>query len=51
LGVPAGSIEHLDRVLGGFESYCTVTQSVSPAIPVSVEVFDSLGARLKPAAA
>lgn len=47
LGVPATAIEHLDRVLGGFESYCTVTQSVSPAIPVVVEVFDALGTRLK----
>ena len=47
LGVPAGTIEHLDRVLGSFESYCTVTQSVSPAIPVVVEVFDALGTRLK----
>ncbi len=46
LGVPAASIEHLDRVLGGFEAYCTVTQSVSAAIPVTVEVFDSLGTRL-----
>jgi hypothetical protein len=47
LGVPASTIEHLDRVLGSFESYCTVTQSVSPAIPVAVEVFDALGTRLK----
>jgi uncharacterized OsmC-like protein len=47
LGVPAGTIEHLDRVLGSFESYCTVTQSVSPAIPVVVEVFDAAGTRLK----
>lgn len=47
LGVPAATIEHLDRVLGGFEAYCTVTQSVSPAIPVTVEVYDGLGARLK----
>ena len=47
LGVPAGTIEHLDRVLGGFESYCTVTQSVSPAIPVAVEVFDATGTKLK----
>ncbi|MBL8349666.1 MAG: OsmC family protein [Burkholderiaceae bacterium] len=47
LGVPAATIERLDRVLGGFEAYCTVTQSVSPAIPVTVEVFDTLGARLK----
>jgi uncharacterized OsmC-like protein len=47
LGVPASAIEHLDRVLGGFEAYCTVTQSVSPAIPVVVEVFDAAGSRLK----
>ena len=47
LGVPAATVDHLDRVLGSFEGYCTVTQSVSPAIPVAVEVFDALGARLK----
>ena len=47
LGVPASAIEHLERVLGGFESHCTVTQSVSPAIPVTVEVFDAAGTRLK----
>lgn len=47
LGVPAASLGHLDRVLATFEAYCTVTQSVSPAIPVAVEVFDALGARLK----
>jgi uncharacterized OsmC-like protein len=47
LGVPASHIEHLDRVLGGFESYCTVTQSVSPAIPVAVQVFDAAGIQLK----
>lgn len=47
LGVPAGGLEHLERVLSTFEAYCTVTQSVSPAIPVAVEVYDALGARLK----
>jgi uncharacterized OsmC-like protein len=47
LGVPATTLEHLDRVLATFEGYCTVTQSVSPAIPVAVEVFDALGDRLK----
>ena len=47
LGVPAAQLEHLDRVLGSFEAYCTVTQSVSAAIPVEVQVFDSLGVRLK----
>lgn len=47
LGVPAASLEHLDRVLGQFESYCTVTQSVGQGIAVSVEVVDALGVRLK----
>ena len=47
LGVPAASLQHLDRVLGQFESYCTVTQSVGLAIPVSIEVVDALGVRLK----
>lgn len=47
LGVPATSLEHLDRVLATFEAYCTVTQSVNAAIPVTVEVFDALGNRLK----
>lgn len=47
LGVPAASLAHLDRVLGQFETYCTVTQSVSQGIAVHVEVLDALGVRLK----
>jgi len=47
LGVPAAALAHLDRVLGQFETYCTVTQSVGQGIPVSIEVVDALGARLK----
>ncbi len=47
LGVPAAQLEHLDRVLATFEAYCTVTQSVNAAIPVTLSVFDSLGAQLK----
>lgn len=47
LGVPAAQLEHLDRVLASFEAYCTVTQSVAAAIPVELQVYDSLGARLK----
>ena len=47
LGVPAAALEHLDRVLGQFETYCTVTQSVGQGIPVSIEVVDALGVRLK----
>lgn len=47
LGVPAASLQHLDRVLAGFEAYCTVTQSVAGAIPVAVSVVDSQGQVLK----
>lgn len=47
LGVPAASLEHLDRVLAGFEAYCTVTQSVAAAIPVTVQVRDANGTVLK----
>jgi uncharacterized OsmC-like protein len=47
LGVPADGLEHLDRVLAQFEAFCTVTQSVGQGIPVTVQVFDAHGARLK----
>jgi hypothetical protein len=48
LGVTAASLEHLDRVLEQFESFCTVTQSVGQGIAVVVEVFDIDQLRLKP---
>jgi uncharacterized OsmC-like protein len=47
LGVPADTLDHLDRVLGSFEDFCTVTGSVRSAIPVAVQVFDAHGAQLK----
>jgi len=47
LGVPASTLEHLDRALGQFEEFCTVAQSVRQGIDVDVEVYDSTGARLK----
>ncbi len=47
LGVPAASVGHLDRVLGQFEAFCTVTQSVGTGIPITVAVLDSTGQRLK----
>lgn len=47
LGVPAQGLPHVDRVLAQFEAFCTVTQSVAPAIPVELAVLDSTGAKLK----
>ena len=47
LGVPAEAVDHLERVLGSFEDYCTVTASVRTGIPVEVQVFDAHGAQLK----
>ncbi len=43
LGVPAGQLQHLDRVLSQFEAFCTVTQSVGQGIPVAVSVLDADG--------
>ncbi len=47
LGVPAQALEHLERVLTTFESYCTVTQSIAQGIAVRVQVIDAQGAVLK----
>lgn len=47
LGVPGASLDQLERVLDQFESFCTVTQSVGQGIPITIEVFDSLGVQLK----
>lgn len=47
LGVPAEALQHLERVLGSFEAYCTVTQSIAQGIPVRVSVLDAQGAVLK----
>ena len=46
LGVPAATLQHLDRALAQFEEFCTVTASVRAAVPVEIEVFDSTGAPL-----
>ena len=43
----AATLAQLDRVLGQFEAFCTVSQSVAQGIPLRVEVFDALGVRLK----
>jgi uncharacterized OsmC-like protein len=47
LGVAGSELPHLARMLDSFEDYCTVTQSIAPAIPVTLRVLDRNGAVLK----
>ena len=47
LGAPASGLAHLDRALAQFEEFCTVGQSVRQGIPLTIEVYDSEGVRLK----
>lgn len=47
LGVPAAQLAQLERVLGQFEGFCTVTQSVGRGIPIKVRVLDADGLLLK----
>jgi organic hydroperoxide reductase OsmC/OhrA len=49
LGVMASEVNMLERILGQFEEFCTVTQSIRSAIPVTVRVLDKSGAVLKDA--
>lgn len=46
LGTSAALIVQLDRILGQFEEFCVVTQSVRLAFPVAVRVLDNAGAVL-----
>lgn len=46
LGVAAIELQHLERILGQFEGFCTVTQSVAQGLPIILSVFDKTGARL-----
>lgn len=46
LGVRATELQHVERILGQFESFCTVTQSVAQGLPVKLSVFDAEGTRL-----
>lgn len=41
------NLAQLDRILGQFEEFCTVTRSVAAGIPVTVSVFDPQGNKLK----
>lgn len=45
LGKEGAELTHLDRVLGQFEDFCTVTQSVQAGIPVKISVTDGKGVR------
>jgi hypothetical protein len=45
--VLADQLEQLERVLGQFEGFCTVTQSVGQGIPIQVRVLDGDGLVLK----
>ncbi len=46
LGARAAELQHLDRILGQFEEFCTVGQSVRTGIPTEIEVYDGDGRRL-----
>ena len=46
LGKGASEVPMLERILGQFEEFCVVTQSVRPAFPVNVRVLDKTGAVL-----
>jgi uncharacterized OsmC-like protein len=47
LGKEGAEFTYLDRVLGQFENFCTVTQSVQAGIPVKITVTDGKGVRLE----
>ena len=47
LGAKAETLNHLERILGQFEEFCTVGQSVRNGIPMDVSVYDGTGEKLK----
>ncbi|MFC3532419.1 OsmC family protein [Vogesella facilis] len=46
-GQPVAAAANLERLLGSFEDFCTVSQSVAQGIPVLVTVLDADGTVLK----
>ena len=44
----AASFEHFERILGQFEQFCIVTQSVREGVEVEVEVVDADGVTFVP---
>ena len=44
---PGTAYEHLERVLGQFEEFCTVSMSVRQGIPIDVRVIGGDGQVLK----
>ncbi|WP_174874320.1 OsmC family protein [Vogesella oryzae] len=46
-GQPVAAAANLERLLGSFEDFCTVSQSVAQGIPVHVTVLDADGTVLK----
>jgi len=47
LGAEASALSKIERVISQFENFCTVSESVKSGIPVTVEITDGGGARLK----
>jgi len=47
LGVMGSEVSMLDRILGQFEEFCIVTQSIRAAVQVDVRVLDKAGTVLK----
>ncbi len=39
----ANRIENLDRILSQFRDFCTVSSSISEAIPIEIKVIDASG--------
>ncbi|MDM7456900.1 MAG: OsmC family protein [Tepidimonas sp.] len=44
---PGDAYEHLDRILGQFEEFCTISMSVQQGIPIDVRVTGGDGQLLK----